>query len=247
TILIVDDSNDTVGRTVTLVDGSVTGLSPAAVTWTATLPGTVTGVARLILDGGAGNNTFNVHDTDTFYQYEAIAPGTGTSSNTVNVHATTAPLYVYGNGGSDPVTVGTLAAGLGANLAGIQRNVNVIGYGGVTSLIVDDQGTTADELYDVSATQVERLTYTNSAYVPNIAPITYSGIGYLAVYGGSGGNLLNIDSTAAETITDVYGGAGNDTFRGGPSLDVIRRVSINGNCRNHSLTVDHTPTCLTPP
>src|SRR5262249_49969131 len=153
TILIVDDSNDTVGRTVTLMDGSVTGLSPATVTWTATLPGTLTGVARLILDGGAGNNTFNVNDTDTFYQYEAIAPGTGTSSNTVNVHATTAPLYVYGNGGSDLVTVGSGAAGAGDSLAGIQGAVNVIGYGGVTSLVVDDQGSTTQEVYEVFAAE----------------------------------------------------------------------------------------------
>src|SRR5262249_30654934 len=60
-ILLVDDSNDTVGRAVTLADGSVTGLSPAAVTWTATPAGRVTGgVGRLILDGGSGDNTFTV-------------------------------------------------------------------------------------------------------------------------------------------------------------------------------------------
>jgi len=86
TILVVDDSNDTFGRTVTLVPGSVSGLSPTPVTWTpdtsSSEPG---GVGRLILDGGSGNNIFSILNTDAFYQYTAIAPGTGTSANAVNV------------------------------------------------------------------------------------------------------------------------------------------------------------------
>jgi hypothetical protein len=227
TIVIVDDSYDSVGRSVTLSDGRVTGLSPADVTWTATPPGTFTGVARLILDGGSGDNTFNVLDTDTFYQYAAIAPGTGASNNTVNVHATTAPLYVYGNGGTDLVTVGSGAAGAGGSLADIRGSVNVIGYGGVTSLVVDDQGSTTQEVYEVFASEVDRnhLPDAQGNYVPDMAPITYTGLNSLALYASTSSyNLLYIEGTAAGTRTDIYGGRNNST----PSQITVNEFVVSG-------------------
>jgi autotransporter-associated beta strand protein len=228
TILLVDDSNDTVGRAVTLSDGSVTGLSPAAVTWTATPPGQVTGgVCRLILDGGSGDNTFNVLDTDTFYQYAAIAPGTGASNNTVNVRATTAPLYVYGNGGTDLVDVGSGGSDSGGSLVGIHGAVNVIGYGGVTSLVVDDQGSTTQEVYEVFGTEVDRthLPDAQGNYVPDMAPITYTGLSSLTLYASTSSyNLLYVEGTAAGTRTNVYGGTDNST----PSQFTVDEFIVSG-------------------
>jgi hypothetical protein len=231
TILFVDDSNDPTGQTVTLTNGDVSGLSPADVTWTASPPGTVTGIARLILDGGSGDNRFDVNDTDTFYQYAAIAPGTGTSTNTVNVRKTTAPLYVYGNGGMDVVTVGSASPAFGGTLDNINGAVNIIGYGGVTSLVVDDQGTSTNEGYDLTSTEVKRsLLDANGNLVPNAAPIDYQGLDHLAMYAGNGAfNLLFLESTAAGTNTDVYGGGNNnqasyttDAFNVGTPLDGIQ-------------------------
>jgi autotransporter-associated beta strand protein len=234
TSLLVDDSNDPVGRTVTLNDGDVSGLSPADVTWTATPTGTVKGgMANVQLFGGSGNNTFNVNDTDTFYQYAIIAPGTGTSNNNaVNVHATTAPLLVIPDGGTDLVTVGSLAPALGGNLAGIHGYVDIRQYPfSVTSLVVDDQATTTNEGYDITATQVTRsLLNAQGNLVPDMAPIYYSGIANLAVHAGSGGyNLLFVESTAAGTNTDIYGGGNNsqatyttDAFNVGTPLDGIQ-------------------------
>jgi Ca2+-binding RTX toxin-like protein len=214
-ILLVDDSNGTVGRTVTLTNGRVAGLSPADVTWTATPPGQVAGgVGRLILDGGLGDNTFNVFDTDTFYQYAAIAPGTGASSNAVNVLATTAPLYVYGNGGTDLVTVDSGVSGALGSQAGIHGAVNVIGYGGVTSLVVDDQGSTTQEVYEMFATEVDRMHRPDAQgnYVPDMAPITYTGLSSLTLYASTSSyNVLYVEGTAAGTRTDVYGGRDNST------------------------------------
>jgi hypothetical protein len=227
TILIVDDSYDTVGRAVTVSNGRVSGLSPADVTWTATPPGSLTGVGRLILDGGSGDNTFNVLDTDTFYQYAAIAPGTGASTNIVNVHATTAPLYVYGNGATDLVTVGSGAAGAGGSLADIRGSVNVIGYGGVTSLVVDDQGSTTQEVYEVFATEVDRtqLPDAQGNYVPDVAPITYTGLSSLTLYASTSSyNVFYVEGTAAGTRTDIYGGSDNST----PSQITVDEFVVSG-------------------
>lgn len=218
TSLYIDDSNDTVGRTATLSDGRLSGLSPADVTWTATPPGTVKGgMANVQLFGGSGNNTFNVNDTDTFYQFAIIAPGTGTSSNAVNVRATTAPLLVIPDGGTDVVTVGSLAPALGGSLAGIHGYVDIRQYpGSITSLVIDDEGTTTSELYTVTATEVNR-SFINAPgdYIPDMAPIYYSHISNLALRGASeaktpgevGWHVFSVESTSAGTTTDVYGGS----------------------------------------
>ena len=110
-------------------------------------------------------------------------------------------------GGNDTVTVGDSLH----RLDGIQGTLTVNGESG-TALIIDDQGTTTDEVYEVFATEVDRtqLPDAQGNYVPDMAPspTTTSRISRIHAGGGSY-NLLYVESTAAGTATDVYGGSNN--------------------------------------
>jgi hypothetical protein len=247
TILEVNDANDMIGRTVTLANGSVTGLSPAPVTWTATPTGTIKGgVGRLVLDGGAGNNTFNVLNTDTFYQWASIVPGTGLSASTVNhvnVQATTAQLFVYAyayGSSSDVITVGTLTPGSAGNLSGIHGTVTVWGVGDAR-LVINDQGTTTNQTFAINTTEVGRFDPANNN-TADMAPIDYTTIHQLTLYAGTGNNVLGVLGTAAGTSTTVTGGGGNDTFTVGSAAQTLDTISgpltLNGGAGSSSLTVN---------
>lgn len=77
--------------------------------------------------------------------------------------------------------------------------VTIDGGGGTNTLTFNDQATTAAEIYTVTATTVGRT---------GSGPITYAKMANLALYGGTGGNVLYVNSTAAGTTTDVYSGTG---------------------------------------
>ncbi|MHB1426081.1 MAG: hypothetical protein ACYC3I_23200 [Gemmataceae bacterium] len=87
TNLILDDSNDTTGCTVSMNNGSVSGLGGGAGTiyWTPSSSATG-GVTYLAIYGGSGGNTFNVYDTSDFYYYTYLYAGSG--YNIVNVYGT---------------------------------------------------------------------------------------------------------------------------------------------------------------
>src|SRR5262249_24748847 len=57
TDLVIDDSADATGRTVTLSDSAVTGLAPADLNFTST------DIGSLTVSGGTGGNTFTVTNT----------------------------------------------------------------------------------------------------------------------------------------------------------------------------------------
>ena len=104
THLNVDDSADTATHSnVFLSGGQINDLAPALIDYV--LLNTSDAVT---VSGGSGSNTYLVEDPQVFTTLI-----TGTGSNRVNVRDTVAPLTVQGHGGSDTVTVGSLAAGVG--------------------------------------------------------------------------------------------------------------------------------------
>jgi hypothetical protein len=149
-------------------------------------------------------------DAPIDYEYadtKSVTLDTGTAAgNVVNVRATGAPVTIN-SGGPDALNVGDSSN----HLDGIQGALTVNGKpGSNTTLVLSDQGTTTNQVYELSATQVQRLTQANNTYVPNIAPIAYSNIANLALHAGNGGsNTLFIYSTSAGTTTNVYGGSDN--------------------------------------
>lgn len=188
TALTLDDSGDTSGGTKTVTFGfdgtynTVSGLAPATFYYKspATL-GALYGVSQLNVYDGDGPTTFAVQSTGTG---TPVTITTGPGNNTINV----------GNAQNQ--------------LDSIQGPLTING-GGNATLNVNDQSTATNQVYQISDHSVQRLTQVNNTYVPNIATISYSGIANLALYGGTGSNILYIDSTAAGTTTDVYGGTGS--------------------------------------
>lgn len=214
--LNINDQGDTSGRTATITDTAVTGLAPATISYGlhALRALNITG------DSSVAGNNFNVQSTASPFRF--ITPfGTIVETTTTTINSK----------GPDTITVGDSSN----HLDEIQGALTVNGQlGGKTALVLDDQGTTANQIYELSASTVQRLTQVNNTYVPNIAQITYSNLANLALHAGSGSsNTLFIYSTSAGTTTNIFGGSDNsqatstvDEFvvaggTGGVTLDAI--------------------------
>ena len=101
--LVLDDSGDTSARTITLNDGSISGLPTAPIAWSdASLSGG--GVTALSLYAGSGGNTVNITNTGNFAAGTYVNSGAG--FNSVNVLATTGPLNLDGGTGGQDVALG---------------------------------------------------------------------------------------------------------------------------------------------
>jgi hypothetical protein len=97
--LSVDDAADTEGRTATLSAGSLTGLSPAAISWDQA------SLAALTIQGGSGGNTFLVTGipvTDNGPVPTALSTGSG--DDTVDIQSAS-PLDIDGQAGNNTLIV----------------------------------------------------------------------------------------------------------------------------------------------
>ena len=204
TLLYLDDRADPTASTIDLYNGSITGIAPAAITWTPKSNSTG-GVTNIFVYGGSGDNTYFVHDTGDFNNYANSFFGsgrteldTGPGNDRVNVLGTTGSLFVNNTGGQDQVGVGGIWAG--GSMANIKGNVYVYGVGD-TALSLDDSSDTTPSTIDF---------YNDpSAYwgwVTGLAPgrIQWSatsastgGVTYLGVQAGSGGDTINVHDTSA--------------------------------------------------
>ena len=100
-----------------------------------------------------------------------------------------------------------------------------------TSLVLDDEGTTTDQVYEVFANEFERtfLPDAQGIYVPDIAKITYTNVTQFALNAGAGYNDLFVTSTAASThATEVYGGTGTNAFLLGILDEIQGPLSLHG-------------------
>jgi Ca2+-binding RTX toxin-like protein len=214
--MIVDDSADPTPQTFHVSPTSITGLAPAAINYGP-------GVANLTIDGGYGGNLIGVLDT---------AAGTNTTLNTGNgvdttyVFATTGPLAVNtqqggvtpGFHGFENVFVGG-PAGSAGTLDTIQGplTINTLGRPGV------DFATVA--LFDLATTTPETYTVTSNTILRSgAAPIYYRVTNQLEFRLGSGGNIVNIQSTFPGLPDLFVGGVGNDTFIVGDSANTLNGI-----------------------
>jgi hypothetical protein len=153
--------------------------SPAAGTKTATVE--YHNIQTLTLNGGTGNNTYDVLSTglptSTFVN-------TGAGNDVVNV------------GGDNPRVLDT-----------IQGAVTVTGEGGNDALNLNDQDSGplpnfAEHTFALTATSVTR---------DSIALISYKGVSSVVVNGGGFGNIYNVTGISHRVPFTIYGGAGSDT------------------------------------
>jgi hypothetical protein len=213
--MMVDDSADPTGRTVTLTPTSITGLAPAAINYGP-------GVAKLTVDGGLGGNTIVVKNT---------AAGTNTTVNsgngvdTVYVEGTTGPLTVNtqqtspgpGSGGFDSVWIGFSAAGYTLDTIQGAVTVNAIGRPGIdyANVAIDDSAEKSAEQFTITSNTIQRS---------GAALITYTVTNELDFFLGSGGNTVNVQSLTGRAPTFISGGVGNDTFNVGDAANTLNGI-----------------------
>jgi Ca2+-binding RTX toxin-like protein len=129
TKLNVDDTNDpATHNNVLLAGGQIANLAPALIDYTL-----FSSSDAVTVSGGSGTNNYLVENPQA-----ATTLLTGAGTNHVNVQDTVHPLTVQGTGGSDTVTVGSLAPAVGGNQGFINGAVTVSNKTNSTTLIVDD-------------------------------------------------------------------------------------------------------------
>jgi hypothetical protein len=183
TNLFLDDTNDTVARTVSMYDAAVVGLAPAGINWTPTSSATG-GVIGLHVWGGSGGNTFNVYKTSNFYHWTALDTGMG--SNSVNIYATTGTLYDHADG-SDFTRIGL------GSLANINGAVYVSGTG-AAELALDNTYDSANHAVSLYDGEVTGLAPANIYWTPTASAT--GGVISLYVDGGSGNNTYSVYNTS---------------------------------------------------
>ena len=160
------------------------------------------GLSNLNVNLGSGGNTFTVSNT---------AGGTtttlnsGTGSDTVYVDATSSPTTVNTGGGTNANTVdiGSEQPMTGGVVDNIQGALTVAGDNSDT-LNVDDTGSAATKAGTLTATALTGLKMGSNG-------ISYSGLAYLNINLGSGGNTFLVSNTNSGTTTVLNSGTGADT------------------------------------
>jgi hypothetical protein len=226
--LSIDDSGDTTGRSAMISRDSfgldeLTGLAPATIRWD---PAALdpSAASALTLYGGGGGNNFTIQNLDGSYTTTLNA---GAGSNAVNVLGTTGNL-VLTSGGNDTVTIGN-----NGSLANILGPINISKSGGSTFLGVNDS---ADATGQRASLANGSLTWTNYA-----APVTWESgaVTALTIWGGSGANTFNVQSTEAATPVTLNAGVGGDSINVGDAanpLDGIQGALFVNGQRNTNLT-----------
>jgi hypothetical protein len=155
------------------------------------------GITSLAVNGGSGNNTYNVRGTAA----HVTILNTGNGHDTVNV-----------DGGSITVNDGT--GGVDVNVAGSSHDLNAISYvevhgavAGLDNLILNDQANTSNQIYTLDTNSVEAT--------GSYAAIYYSNLSHLTVNGGTGVDEFAVLATSAPT--DIVGHANATVYVGNAS------------------------------
>jgi hypothetical protein len=241
--LLVEDYADTIGRTVSMEDGSLSGLAPAPISWTPTATGSG-GVTSLHILGGSGSNTFNVYNTSNFGSGSTwLQSGDGNSSssvNTVNVETTESTLFVDGGSAFQQVLVGSNAPFGNGTLGGINGPVDVYNSNpnGYSVLTLDDRGDATGRVASMYSGVLTGLSPAPIFWTAN-APGTYlGGVEYLQIYGGSGSNTWTIHDTGSfytgTSLSTGNGTAGNNTAN---VLATTGGLYLNGGSGTQSVVI----------
>jgi hypothetical protein len=192
---------------VSLYDDYVSGLSPAPIYWFPSANSTG-GVNYLSILGGSGfdpnhGNIFNVYATSNLYYGTYLLSGSGSRS-------------------FDVVNVG--GQGSASTLDGIRGQLTVSSQTSQTALNIDDQGSSSDETYTVTSTNLSRS---------GAALIIYDPVTSLTINAGSANNTFTIVNTAPGTPITFNGGAGTNTLVGPDIASTFNITSLNtGNVGN---------------
>jgi hypothetical protein len=208
TQLIVEDTNDTSGRSVQVTNNAVKFAGLAQVNYTGASPnasGVMLGVTSLVVDGGSGNNTFTVSST---------AVNTPLTLNT-GPFASRGTNNVYINGSSSAVSVESygndfVSVGNAGSLAGIGGPVNVSNGSGQDTLVIDDSNDSRGRSIDISSNAVKfAAAGSEPAVTINYTPNQKNsngqmvGIKQLTIWDAKAANQVQVDSVGANTDTII--------------------------------------------
>jgi hypothetical protein len=196
--LTADDSGDTLASTGTLSASALHGLGMASAGFT------YSGLAALNLNLGSAANALTITNTaanaatrvtggaaaDTITLQSDAGPTTilsGAGNDQINVQGITAATSITTGSGTDTVNVGSNAPATPSATASVAATLTVNGGGNT------------------------QLTSTTVTGISGGSGIAYSGLSALGISLGSGGNTVQVTSTASTTATTVNSGSGNDT------------------------------------
>jgi hypothetical protein len=146
--LVADNSADTVNRVVNMGVaggfGSITGLSPATISYLAN------GVSQVQVLGGNGSNKYTINDTVRNSSNPTTIIRGGTRNDTFNLLGSTGTLQIDGGGGNDVVNVGGTSTGAGS----VKGTLGLGDTGGKIRLEVFDGGDITSDTVQVTSNSV---------------------------------------------------------------------------------------------
>jgi hypothetical protein len=124
-VLNLDDQSDPLNLAFTMTGSSIIGFGAGSVSFQ--------GINVVTLNGGSGNVTYNVQNTEGAYP---TTINTGRAGSTVNVLATSGPLQI--NGGPAYPNRDTVKIGNAGLMQGVLGNVTITNQSSLTAINVDD-------------------------------------------------------------------------------------------------------------
>jgi hypothetical protein len=200
--LAIYDGGDSGSHLVSMYAGSITGLAPATISWTANAPGSATGgVNSLRVYGNSPSaspsNFWNIYGTSNLSQgtYVLTASGSSGAETGVDVWGTSGPLSIDGGNNPQYVDIGTGPGTGGLSMANINGSVDVYdsGASGVTSLYLSDSGDTAGHTVSMYDGHITGLAPAPIYWSPTAST---GGVVGLSVVGSSGNNTWNVYGTS---------------------------------------------------
>src|SRR5262245_2054229 len=213
TAINIDDSGDDGSSTITLqntgLKASISGATPAVITYVQN------DLSTLTLNAGAHGNTFNVIDTPQAFAGAQTILNTGTGIDTVNVQGTIGALTVNGQNGRDTVNVG-----LNGDMQSIKGNLNITNTFSFSAINLNDQADNTGRVVTLDANNNTGVATITGLTAPT-ATITYKtfDLSTLTVNTGGGADTITVNDTAvnisgpATTVLNTGGGIDTVTVR----------------------------------
>ncbi len=188
------------------------------------------GLSALNLSLGSGGNTFTVASTASG---TTTTVNSGAGNDLVNIQTIASALNINTGLGVNTINLGSLASATGGTVNTLQGPITLTGSGADT-LNVDNTGTAAATTGTLTSTQLTGLGLGTGG-------VTYSGLAFLNITLGNGGNTFAIVSTYKATVTTLNTGAGNDTVN---LLSNAGLTNLNTQAGNDTVNVQTTAAAL---
>ena len=196
----------------------------------------------LTIAGSAGADTINIEPMDVAFAANVIVDA-GAGEDTINLRGTTGAGTYTINAGTDNDTINVGNKDRSLDDLDPDTTINIHGNDPANGdvLNINDQGDADVNTYTVTSTTVARA---------GSPIVTYDTVEELNLWGGTGGDTINVVSTLADpALTNIDSGPGNDTynitadglggtnvFGGGEGNDTFD-LNITANVGGTSLTI----------